>query len=287
MGGARASTKVEYIDSPADLLADARLADYRDVRDRDLLLARSLFVVEGRENVRRLLRESSFVPRSFLFSKPAFEALGGLLAERAGDVPVFVGSRAVLREVAGFDLHRGCLAMVERPAARDPRSVLPPAGTPSRVVVLEGLANPDNVGSVFRSAMALGADAVLVCPRCCDPFYRKSIRVSMGAALSVPWARFDDWPAGLDVLRAAGYRVVALDPGEGALEIGSAAWRRHADSLPRVALVVGSEGVGLASGTLARCDERQRVGMRPGVDSLNVATAVAVALHHLFLSGRD
>lgn len=267
-----------------DALADERLDDYRDVRDKDLLRDRDLFIVEGRENVRRLIRESPWVPRSLLLSKPAFEAMGDLLEELPEEVAVFVGSKDVVSEVAGFDLHRGCLAAVERAPERDPVSLLPPSPEASLVVVLEGLTNPDNVGGVFRNAMALGVDAVLSCPRCCDPFYRKAIRVSMGAALVVPSARFESWPRGLDALRAAGYHVVALDPGEEALEIGSPPWQEAVRARPRIALVLGTEGNGLSAEALDRCDERHRIAMVPGFDSLNVATACAIALHHLFLA---
>jgi len=272
--------RAEHIDS----LSDPRLDDYRDVRDKELLRNRSLFVVEGRENVRRLIRDSSHQPRSLLLSKPAFEAMAGFLAQLPDEVRVFVGEREVVSTVAGFDLHRGCLAAVDRKPSVEPSSLLAAPGLGSLVVVLEGLANPDNVGSVFRNAMALGVDAVLLCPRCCDPLYRKAIRVSMGAALCVPTARFDSWPCGLEELRAAGYRIVAMHPGPDAEEVGTPGWSEHVRQLSRVALVLGAEGNGLSSETLARCDERHRVAMVPGFDSLNVATACAIALHHLFVA---
>lgn len=273
-----------YIDS----LADERLADYRDVRDKDLLRERALFIVEGRENLRCLIRDSRFEPKSLLLSKPAFEAMQELLRPVSERVPVFVGSREVVSRVAGFDFHSGCLAAVvrpEMPAVASLLGVLPTAR--SLVVVLEGVTNPDNVGAVFRNARALGVDAVLLCPRCCDPLYRKAIRVSMGAALCIPTARFDSWPSGLSQLRGAGYRVIALDPAEGATAIGTRAWAERMSELDRVALVLGTEGNGLSAEALAGCDERHRVAMAPGVDSLNVATAGAIALHHLFLARND
>jgi tRNA G18 (ribose-2'-O)-methylase SpoU len=271
---------VEHIDS----LSDSRLDDYRDVRDKHLLRGRSLFIVEGRENVRRLIRDSSHEPRSLLLSKPAFEAMADFLAQLPDEVPVFVGSREVVSTIAGFDLHRGCLAAVEWKPSAEPTSLLAARGEDALVVVLEGLTNPDNVGGVFRNAMALGVDAVLLCPRCCDPLYRKSIRVSMGAALCVPTARFDSLPDGLEELRAAGYRIVALHPGDDAEEIGTPGWTEHVRKLSRIALVLGTEGDGLSAEALARCDERHRVAMVQGFDSLNVATACAVALHHLFVA---
>ena len=270
---------VEHIDS----LSDPRLDDYRDVRDKELLRSRSLFIVEGRENVRRLIRDSSHQPRSLLLSKPAFDAMADFLAQLPDPVRVLVGAREVVSSVAGFDLHRGCLAAVERKPSAEPSSLLAAPGEDSLVVVLEGLANPDNVGAVFRSAMALGVDAVLLCPRCCDPLYRKAIRVSMGAALCVPTARFDTWPGGLEELRAADYRIVAVHPGRDAEEVGTPRWTEHVRQFSRVALVLGAEGNGLSAETLARCDERHRIAMVQDFDSLNVATACAIVLHHLFV----
>ena len=270
---------VEHIDS----LSDPRLDDYRDVRDKELLRGRSLFIVEGRENVRRLIRDSSHQPRSLLLSKPAFDAMADFLAQLPDPVRVLVGAREVVSSVAGFDLHRGCLAAVERKPSAEPSSLLAAPGEDSLVVVLEGLANPDNVGAVFRSAMALGVDAVLLCPRCCDPLYRKAIRVSMGAALCVPTARFDRWPGGLEELRAADYRIVAVHPGRDAEEVGTPRWTEHVRQFSRVALVLGAEGNGLSAETLARCDERHRIAMVQDFDSLNVATACAIVLHHLFV----
>jgi tRNA G18 (ribose-2'-O)-methylase SpoU len=259
-------------------VADPRVADYRSVRDGELLRRRGLFIVEGRGNLRRLLRESRHRPRSLFVSEPASAGLGDVLGELDSGVPVFVASREVLSEIAGFDIHRGCLAACERPAPAPPASLLAASGRDSLVVVLEGLANPDNVGVVFRNAQAFGADAVLLSPHCCDPFYRKAIRVSMGAALCVPSARLADWPGELAELSAAGYRVVALHPGDDSQPLGPAT------RLPRrVALMLGSEGVGLSAAALLTADERLRIGMQPGFDSLNVATASGIALHHWFL----
>ena len=269
---------VEYVDS----LADTRLDDYRDARDRELLRGRSLFIVEGRENVRRLIRDSTHEPRSLLLSEPAFAAMSDFLAQFAVDVPVLVGAREVVSRIAGFDLHRGCLAVVELPPPVTPASLLAAPGESSLVLVLEALANPDNVGAVFRNALAFGVDAVLLCPRCCDPLYRKAIRVSMGAALSVPTARFTSWPDGLERLRRAGYRIVGLHPGADAAPIGTVEWTESVRKLPRMAWVLGTEGAGLSAETLARCDERHRIEMVSGCDSLNVATACGIALQHLF-----
>ena len=267
---------VEHIAS----IHDERVADYRNVQDSLLLRARALFMVEGRANVRRLIEDSAYRPRSLLLSQTARDALSDALERLAPGTPVYVASRPVLNEVVGFDLHRGCLAACERPSPVAASALLAPPGRPSRVVVLEGLTDPENVGAVFRNAMAFAVDAVLLCPRCCDPLYRKAIRVSMGAALCVPAGRFDPWPEGLAELRAAGYRLLALHPdGEVELSAGAA---RCAGSPQRVALLLGTEGRGLSEEVLARADVRLRIPMREGFDSLNVATAAGIALHHLF-----
>ena len=168
---------------------DPRVADYSDVKDAALLRERGLFMVEGRGNVRRLIDGSQYRPRSLFLSEPAHRALSDALERLDAATPVFVAPREVVSEVAGFDIHRGCLAACERPAPAEPMSVLPQAGMRSLVVILEDLTDPDNVGAVFRNAMAFGVDAVLVSQHCCDPLYRKAIRVSMGAALCVPTAR--------------------------------------------------------------------------------------------------
>jgi len=273
--------KLERVDS----IEDPRVEEYRDVRDAELLRSRSLFIVEGRGNLRQLIERSRFRPRSLFLAPPALEALSDVLETLPAGTPVFVAPHDVIGAVAGFDVHRGALAACVRPPGRDLRELLAPPGRPSRIVVLEALSDPDNVGAVFRNAMAFAADAVLMCPRCCDPLYRKAIRVSMGASLCVPSARFDDWPGGLDRLRAAGYRVIALDPKPSApeMEIGSAG-AGLGDTHRRVALLLGGEAHGLSEGALARSDERLRIGMAPGFDSLNVATASGVALHHFFAS---
>lgn len=256
---------------------DPRVADYRGIRDGELLRRRGLFIVEGRGNLCRLVRESSYRPRSVFVSEPACEGLRDVLAELDPGVPVFVASRSVLSGIAGFDIHRGCLAACERPEAVPLQTLLATGGGPSLLVVLEGLANPDNVGVVFRNALAFGAHAVLMSPNCCDPLYRKAVRVSMGAALCVPHARFGDWPAGLADLREAGYGLVALHPGEGSEPLAAET------RLPsRTALLFGTEGVGLTSPVLASADLRLRIAMRPDSDSVNVATASGIALHHWF-----
>lgn len=250
-------------------LADPRLADYRDVRDDVLRERAGAFAVESREVVRRLLRERRFRLRSVLLTERALATLADLLAP---PTRVYVAPNDVIRHVIGFNFHRGCMGIAERgtPPALD--AVL--AAAPRTVVVCERLSNPDNVGGVFRDAMAFGADAVVLSPGCADPLARKVVRVSIGGSVSVPFAPAPDWPEALDRLRAAGLTVVALTTRDGT---DVAALPRPA----RLALLVGSEGDGLTEAARARADVRARIPMAPGVDSLNVAVACAVALHRL------
>lgn len=260
-------------------MSDPRVADYRDLKDRDLLRRRGLFMTEGHRNVRCLIERSRFRTSSVLVTPKVFEAMRDVLGGLEFDCPVYVAPQGVLNGVVGFDLHRGCLAVGESCPSEAPEQVVPGGRRPSLVVVLEALTNHDSTGGVFRNAMAFGADAALLCPRCSDPLYRKAIRVSMGASLCLPFARFDAWPAGLAQLRAAGYCVVALHPRGDSLEL--AALAASPQRPERVALVLGTEGAGLSREALALADLRVRIGMAPGFDSLNVATASGIALYHL------
>ncbi|MCG8589960.1 MAG: RNA methyltransferase [Proteobacteria bacterium] len=255
-------------------LDDPRVAVYRDVRERDLVDRQGLFLVEGRLNVLKLLSGGRFRTRSLLVTPRTLRALEPALASVAPGPPIYVAERPLLARLAGFDLHRGCLAAAERGPALAPEPLVAAPAANSCVVVLEQLTNPDNVGGVFRNAAAFGADAVWLCPRCCDPLYRKAIRVSMGAALEVPFARCSDWPGALRALKRAGYRVVALDPGPASTPLATE------PRGGRVALLVGTEGPGLQPATRALADARVGIAMAPGVDSLNVATATGIALHH-------
>ncbi|HEX8003481.1 MAG TPA: RNA methyltransferase [Mycobacteriales bacterium] len=241
---------------------DPRLADYRGLRDPATRVAyereHGVFVVEGTLAIAALL-ESAYEVRSLLVT-PAMRAR--LPADVAA--PVHVASREVLAAVAGFDVHRGALAVAVRPPERSPAEVLRDART---VLALERLNDHENVGVLFRVARALGADAVLLDPETCDPLYRRAVRVSLGHVLHVPFARADDLLGAL-----AAFTTVALTPG--------ADTRVEDVAVPeRVALLLGAEGPGLRPETIARADVRARIAMRAGVDSLNVATAAAVALH--------
>lgn len=191
---------------------DPRLALYRGVADPELLAREGRFVAEGRLVVRRLLASSRFDAESVLVTAAAFAEMADVLEPAGERLPVYVASRDLLVHVAGFNIHRGCLALGRRPAPADVAALLPPESEPALVVVLEALANADNVGGVFRNAHAFGASAVLLDGATCDPLYRKAIRTSMGASLAVPFARVTDWPRGLQALRSQGFKVVALTP---------------------------------------------------------------------------
>jgi tRNA G18 (ribose-2'-O)-methylase SpoU len=262
-------------------LDDPRVADYAMVGDHRALVSRGLFVAEGRLNVARLLASSAAVDdrfhgalRSALLSEAAWSEMQALFDQHP-DVACFVVPQPVMNAVVGFNIHRGCLALAARPTANvlDARAQ---AGK-SRAVVLEGVNNPDNIGGIFRSAAALGGDLIVVGPASGDPLYRKAIRTSMGGVFSVPFVFAPDWPATLTSLRVYGFTIVALTPACEAAPI-SALPR----TLERVALVAGAEGDGLSTESLAAADLQIRIPMTPLVDSLNVATAVSIALHHLW-----
>jgi tRNA G18 (ribose-2'-O)-methylase SpoU len=265
---------------PIDDLADPRVADYRNVPDPELLRGRGVFVAEGRYVVRRLLATTRFVTRSLLLTPAAYDSLADVHTHR-DSLPTYLVSQDAMNAITGFNIHRGCLAIGERPAsvpwqtlARDAR----------RLVVLEGVANADNIGGVFRNAAALGADAVLLGPSCTDPLYRKAIRTSMGAALQVPFARMEQWPDDLVRLRASGVTLLALTPAADAIELAQLhqpAVSQRVGIADRVALLLGHEGEGLSHAAVRAADVRVRIPMEAGVDSLNVATAAAIALYEL------
>lgn len=259
------------IDDPAD----ERVADFLRLTDvslrRRLEPERGLYLAESEKVIRRALA-AGHRPRAFLMARKWLAELGDLVeAAEADGVPVYVAGDDVIRDMTGFHLHRGALASMSRPELPALGDVLDRA---RRVVVLEDIVDHTNVGAVFRSAAALGVDAVLVTPRCADPFYRRSIRVSMGTVFQVPWTRTGPWPAGVDELRAAGFTVAAFALEEGAVCLDDLA----ADPPERLALVMGAEGDGLGRRTVAAADLVVRIPMAGGVDSLNVAAASAVAM---------
>jgi tRNA G18 (ribose-2'-O)-methylase SpoU len=254
---------------------DPRIAAYRDLTDPELVRSRGLFIAEGRLAVRRIIEDGRWRVQSVLVSEAARNGLQLSLDRIADRVPVYVCAASAFLGITGHDIHRGCLALVERPPAQAPDALVRVA---QLVVVLEGVTNADNVGGIFRNAAAFGADAVLLSPTCCDPLYRKAIRTSMAAVLRVPFARFDAWPHGLVCLREAGYTIVALTPRAPAttLEEFSANPRPQ-----RIALVVGTEGEGLSPALEEIADVRVRIPIADAVDSLNVAVASGIALYGL------
>jgi tRNA G18 (ribose-2'-O)-methylase SpoU len=261
---------------------DPRIGDYQNLKDKRLLAARSRFVVEGRVNLRVMLERSPFVPDSILLSERTHRLMAEELARLAPRCPVYVGNQAVLDRVVGFPVHRGCLAIGSRGTPVDPMALvrdLLAAEPAPRILVLDGVFNLDNVGGIFRNAMALGGRAILLCPRSVDPLYRKAIRTSMGATLVVPFARTNDLGSLLDSLRAAGFEVLALDPAREGVRLDGLV----AGEIGPAALLVGTEGEGLGAEVLARVDRRVRIAMEPGVDSLNVSVAAGIALHRLRL----
>jgi tRNA G18 (ribose-2'-O)-methylase SpoU len=259
---------------PITDLSDPRLADYSHQTDVALKKARSaehgIYLAESALVLRRALR-AGHRPRSVL-------ALGSSVDEAVAlvgpDVPVFSGPSQLLEALTGYLLHRGLIAAMNRPPLPSPETLL---ATSRRVVVLEDVADPTNVGAIFRSVAAIGADAVLVTPRCSDPFYRRAIRVSMGTVLQVPWTRTGGWSQTKPLLAAHGFHVAAL-----ALEPGAVSLREFAlDAPARVALVLGAEGYGLTRDALDAADTIVQIPMAHGIDSLNVAASAAVAMYAL------
>jgi tRNA G18 (ribose-2'-O)-methylase SpoU len=245
---------------PIDDPLDPRVAEYRRLRDTR---SDEYFIVEGVTAIERLLT-SPYPVRSVLLT-PGMHAR---LSERLVNVPAYVMPVEAMSEVAGVNLHRGAVAAATRLPSPTLASVLP---TAKRIVMLEGINDHENLGAIARTARGLGADALVLDPTCADPFYRRSVRVSMGELLHLPIVRCDDWGATFDEARGAGFEMWALTPSPEAADL-------LAMSAPeRWALVVGAEGPGLSASTLARC-VNVRIPMHNGVDSLNVGHAVAVAL---------
>ena len=251
---------------------DPRLVDYRDLRDvelrKSLEAEHGLFLAEGEKVVRRAV-EGGFAVRSFLMAPRWLDGLSDVLDR--SEAPCYVVSEAVAEQVTGFHVHRGALASLARRPLPSLSSVLAGART---VVVLEDVVDHTNVGAVFRSAAALGVDAVLLSPRCADPLYRRSVKVAMGAVFSVPYTRLEDWYDAVARLSQEGFRTVALTPAADAVDIEDAV-----RGLDRVALLMGSEGPGLSRRWMESADRRAVIPMGAGIDSLNVAAATAVACY--------
>lgn len=253
---------------------DRRLDDFRDLnsvdRRPDLPTGKGLVIAEGVLVVQRMLA-SRFMPRALLGTERRRAELGADLDGVAA--PFYRATAEVMAEVVGFHLNRGVLASASRATELAVPQVLDGART---VAVLEGVNDHENLGSVFRNAAGLGVDAVVFGSGCADPLYRRAVRVSMGHALLVPFARAQDWPADLELLREAGFRLLAMTPDPGAQSL--------AEAMPglagqRVAIMVGAEGPGLQERTMRSSDVRVRIPMSRGTDSLNVATAAALAFY--------
>jgi tRNA G18 (ribose-2'-O)-methylase SpoU len=263
---------------------DPRLEDYVGLTDvalrRRTEPERGLYIAESEKVIRRALA-AGHRPRSYLMGERWLTDLADVVQRAEADgIPVFVGAHDVIERLTGFHLHRGALAAMNRPPLPSLADALTGA---RRVLVLEDIVDHTNVGAVFRSAAALGVDAVLVTPRCADPLYRRSIRVSMGTVFQVPWTRIEPWPGGVAQLGELGFTTAALALTEESVGLDELA----ADPPDRLALVLGTEGDGLSRHTLAAVDLTVRIPMAGGVDSLNVAAAGAVATWALRVGQRQ
>jgi tRNA G18 (ribose-2'-O)-methylase SpoU len=265
--------------APVDDPADPRIEAYLDVRERDLVGRRRGFLAEGEVVLRALLRGSRHGLESVLLAERRVEKLRPLLRELPESVPVYTATQAVMDTVTGFHIHRGVLALGRRAPDLGGEALL--AGLPRRalVVAVFGVGNHDNMGGIFRNAAAFGADAVLLDEGCCDPLYRKAIRVSVGAALSVPFARGPSGGQAVALLARHGFEALALSPGS--REVLASVRRAE-----RAAVLLGAEGPGLPREVL---DRARGVGipMAGAFDSLNVATACGIALHHLVFAAEE
>ncbi|MFF0774970.1 TrmH family RNA methyltransferase [Nonomuraea wenchangensis] len=264
---------LEYV-TDAD---DPRLSDYTRLRDvelrKSLEAERGLFLAEGEKVIRRAIG-AGYPIRSVLTTRRWLTSLADVL----GDALVYVVDDEIMSGIAGFQVHRGALASMERLPLPSVERLL--KGGARRLLVLEDLVDHSNIGAIFRSAAALGVDAVILSPRCADPLYRRAVKVSMGAVFSIPYARMDDWFEGLSRLREAGFQTLALTPDQKVTPIDTV------QLSDRVALLLGSEGDGLSSHWLEEADQAvcipmSTAAMAAGVDSLNVVAAAAIACHGL------
>jgi tRNA G18 (ribose-2'-O)-methylase SpoU len=260
---------------------DPRLADYVRLRDtslrRHLESEQGLFIAEGEKVIRRAI-EAGYRPRSFLLAERWLDGLRDVV-QRWPAAPVFVVTEGLAEQVTGFHVHRGALASLHR----EQRHRLHELVAMQRVVVLEDIVDHTNVGAIMRNAAALGWDGALLSPRAADPLYRRSIKVSMGAVFSLPWARLEDWRAAPGMLAAAGFLTVALTPAPNALALSELAASISAET--RVAVMLGTEGAGLSRRWSDEAKVRARIPMFAGIDSLNVAAAAAIACYALSARG--
>lgn len=256
-------------------LHDPALRDYRDLTDVALRRAiepqEGLYIAESSKVIARAIA-AGHRPRSVLLLEKWLDELEPMLSEL--DVPMYVGTTRTLESITGFTMHRGALASMARPALLPVADVI--AGA-HRIVIIEDIVDHTNVGAIFRAVVGLGADAVLVTPRCADPLYRRSVRVSMGAVLQAPWTRLPRWPEATRILHDHGFTIAALALDDDAVDLAEFS----KDPPPKVAILVGTEGDGLSRHALVGADVTVTIPMRGGIDSLNVAAACSVALWSL------
>ena len=239
---------------------------------------KGIFIAESPKVIDRAL-DAGYKPVSLLMERKQITGPAAGILSRCGDAPVYTADREMLAELTGFELTRGVLCAFRRPA---PRPVEELCKNARRVAVLEGIVDSTNVGAIFRSAAALNMDAVLINPSCCDPLCRRAVRVSMGTVFQVPWGQLGetpaDWPEkGMDLLRSLGFKTAAMALSDRSVSIDDERLAKE----PKLAIVLGTEGDGLAAGTIASCDYTVKIPMSHGVDSLNVAAASAVAFWQL------
>ena len=239
---------------------------------------KGIFIAESPKVIARAL-DAGYHPLSLLMERKQITGPAAGILSRCGDAPVYTADREMLAELTGFELTRGVLCAFHRPA---PRPVEELCKNARRVAVLEGIVDSTNVGAIFRSAAALNMDAVLINPSCCDPLCRRAVRVSMGTVFQVPWGQLGetpaDWPEkGMDILHSLGFKTAAMALSDRSVSIDDEQLAKE----PKLAIVLGTEGDGLAAGTIASCDYTVKIPMSHGVDSLNVAAASAVAFWQL------
>lgn len=257
-------------------LDDPRVNGYRHVAAPDRLHELGVFIAEGRLVVRRLIELRRWSIESILLTQLAADTLSDVLPLTTA--PIYLVDQQVMNGIAGFNIHRGCLALVKRPAASTLDRIA--AGPLARVLVLEGVNNPDNVGGLFRTAAAFGIELVVLGPSCGDPLYRKAVRTSMGSTLAVPFVKASQWPGAIADLRADGFTVVALTPSI------TAAPLEDVRPAAKLALLVGAEGDGLTQAAMDAATMTARIPMTMAVDSLNVTTAASIAMYHCFAERR-
>ncbi len=252
---------------------DPRIEAYRDIRERDLVGRDKLFVAEGKVVLAMLLASAIYRPTSLLIAEHRLGNLKPLLTQVPDDVPVYAAAQPVLDGIAGFPIHRGILALGRRVHAPSADALLGSLPTRADILLLSGIGNHDNMGGIFRNAAAFGTSAILLDATCCDPLYRKAIRVSVGAALLVPFASIGEDEDPIALLKRHDFAPIALTPA-GATTLST--YR----PLARNAVLLGAEGPGLPAALIARATS-VRIPMATGFDSLNVATTSGIVLHHL------